>query len=324
MKTYRIPHTDIDATRLAYGCMKIGGRWDTSPLTAAIRKSAAASVDAALEAGINFFDHANIYTRGKSETVFGEMLAERPGLRDRMYLQTKCGIRFSGDPDPHSPARYDYSYKHIVESAEGSLKRLQTDRIDILLLHRPDALVEPEEVARAFSELHQSGKVRYFGVSNHNQWQIDLLRKHVQQPLVANQLELNLLHYDMVNEGVMVNQDEANYSGATGILDYCRLHDILVQAWSPVAVGDLIEPAEKSSARVKKAARAVAKMAKEKGTSREAIALAWLLRHPAGIQPVVGTTKPERIAASALADGIELSREEWYSLLVESRGEEVA
>lgn len=323
MKTYRIPNTDLEVSRLAYGCMKIGGGWNDSPLTAAQRKLAAAAVDAALQAGITLFDHANIYTNTKSETVFGEMLHDRPGLRDRILIQTKCGIRFAEDPVPGYPARYDYSYGHILESVEGSLKRLQTDHVDILLLHRPDALVQPEEVARAFSELHRAGKVRHFGVSNHNGWQIDLLRKYVLQPLVANQLELNLLHFDMINEGVMVNQDGVKYSAAAGILDYCRANEIMVQAWSPVAVGDLISPAPKAPARVRRAAKAVAKMAREKETSREAIALAWLLRHPAGIQPVVGSTKPDRIAASALADGIELSREEWYGLLEASRGASV-
>jgi predicted oxidoreductase len=323
MKTYRIPHTDLDVSRIAYGCMKLGGSWDSSEPTAAQKKLAAKNIAAALDAGINFFDHANIYTKGKSESVFGEILRSQPGLREKIVIQTKCGIRIEGDPEPGIPARYDYSYEHIVRSVEGSLKRLQTDHVEILLLHRPDALVQPEEVARAFSELHKSGKVRHFGVSNHNGWQIDLLRKYVQQPFVVNQLELNLLHYDMLNEGVKVNQDGLAYSAAAGIVDYCRLHDILVQAWSPVAVGDLIDPSEKASKRVRRAAKAVARMAKAKNTSREAIALAWLMRHPAGIQPVVGTTKTARITASALADDIELSREEWYTLFEASRGESV-
>ncbi|HEY2980051.1 MAG TPA: aldo/keto reductase, partial [Anaerolineales bacterium] len=156
----------------------------------------------------------------------------------------------------------------------------------------------------------------------HNGWQIDLLRKYVEQPFVTNQLELNLLHFDLLNEGVMVNQD-VKYSAAAGVIDYCRLHDIMIQAWSPVAQGDLIAPSDKAPKRVRNAAKAVAKMAKAKNTSREAIALAWLLRHPAGIQPIVGTTKPDRVTASALADGIQLSREEWYSLLESSRGESV-
>jgi predicted oxidoreductase len=320
VKTYRIPHTDLDVSRLAYGCMKIGGRWDASPLTAAQRKLAAQSVDAARAAGYTLFDHADIYTNGKSEAVFGELLKAQPGLREQIVIQTKCGVRFPDDPRPGVPARYDFSYEHIIESVEGSLTRLGTGYVDILLLHRPDALVQPEEVARAFSELQRAGKVRHFGVSNHNGWQIDLLRKYVEQPLVVNQLEVNLLHYDMINEGVSVNQDEVRYSAATGILDYCRLHEMLVQAWSPVAVGDLIDPPEKAPARVRKAARQVANLAKAKGTSREAIALAWLLRHPAGIQPVVGSTKPERIAAAALADAVELSREEWYTLLEAARG----
>ena len=320
MQTYSVPNTDLRWSRLGYGCMQLGGKWDDSPLGQAERTRAAAMLDAALEAGITLFDHADIYTRGKSEAVFGEVLAQRPGLRQQIVLQSKCGIRFGNDPVPGAPGRYDFSAEHILRSVEGSLRRLQTDYLDVLLLHRPDPLVEPEEVARAFDALHAAGKVRYFGVSNHNPGQMALLQKHLRQPLVANQLELNLIHAQMIEDGVLVNQNANTYTGQTGVLDYCRLHGLQVQAWAPVANGRLMDPPRGADERTRKAAAAVRQLAEARGTTREAIALAWLLRHPAGIQPIIGTTKPERLRQSVLADAVALSREEWYGLWVAARG----
>lgn len=323
MKTYQIPQTNIEVSRISYGCMNLGGRWDQTPLSAAERANATKVVMTAYEQGITMFDHADIYAMGKSEAVFGEILQQRPGWREKIILLTKCGIRFPGDPNPDDPARYDFSYQHIIKTVEGSLGRLRTDYVDILLLHRPDALVEPEEVAAAFAELHRSGKVRYFGVSNHTGAQIDLLKKYVEQPLVINQLEINLLHSGLINEGIIVNQTGGEYTEASGILDYCRLHDIMIQAWSPVAKGALIAPPADAEDRVLKTADMIAAMAAAKGTTREAIALAWLLRHPAGIQPVVGTTNSDRLVASCQADSVHLSREEWYTLFVTARGNPV-
>jgi predicted oxidoreductase len=317
LKTYRLPHTDLQISRLAYGCMLISRR-------AGQDASAPAKLLAtALEHDINFFDHANIYDRGQSEAVFGEALKQLPGVRQQIILQSKCGIRFKDDPRPGDPGRYDFSYAHIMESVEGSLRRLQTDYLDLLLLHRPDPLVEPQDVARAFDELHAAGKVRYFGVSNHSPAQMELLKQHVTQPLVVNQLEVNLLHSGMIREGMLINQDAARYTAADGLLDYCRLNDILVQAWSPVAGGQLIDPPRSAAAAVRAAAAAVARLAAEKHTSREAIALGWLLRHPAGIQPIIGTTNVERLRASCQADAVTLTREEWYTLVEAARSEPV-
>lgn len=323
MKTYRIPLTELQVSRIGYGCMNIGGEWDRTPLTADVRARAARLVAAAVEHGITLFDHADIYTLGKSEAVFGEVLRQSPGLRQKIVIQSKCGIRLEDDPPAGDPGRYDFSYDHIVRSVEGSLRRLQTDHLDILLLHRPDPLVEPDEVARAFDELQRSGRVRYFGVSNHTAPQIELLKKSVSQPLVVNQLELNLLHAHLIEDGILANQEDNRYTGAAGTLDYCRLHDILIQAWAPVAGGKLIDPPEASDERVRRAARQVAKLAEEKGTTREAVALAWLLRHPAPIQPIVGTTNVERLIASCQVDNVTLSREEWYALFVAGRGSPV-
>src|SRR6185295_12608337 len=172
---------------------------------------------------------ADIYTHGKSETVFGEALQQSPGLRDQIILQSKCGIRFPGSPFPSDPAQFDFSYEHILRSVEGSLRRLQTDYLDILLLHRPDALVEPEEVARAFDELHQKGMVRYFGVSNQNTDSIELLKKFLNPPLLVNQVEISLLHADLIDDLMYFNTTPRPYSGITGTLDYCRKNDILLQ-----------------------------------------------------------------------------------------------
>jgi predicted oxidoreductase len=324
MHTYRIPRTELDVSRLAYGCMKIGGGWDHAPISAATEAAARAVVEAALEAGINFFDHADIYCCGKSEEVFGRIHAGSPSLRDRIVLQSKVGIRFANDAyESGEPARYDFSREHILRSAEAILGRLRTDRLDLLLLHRPDPLVEPEEVASAFDALHTAGKVRYFGVSNHTPAQIELLKRHLRQPLVVNQLEFSLAQPALAAEGIRANQAGAGAESAlaTGLLDYCRLNEILVQAWSPVGKGRLFAGGPDDSPPRSGAAALVAKLAQEKGTTPDAIAIAWILRHPAGIQPVIGTTRAERVRAAAPADETTLSREEWWALLAAARGQ---
>ena len=320
MQTYRIPHTDLKASRLAYGCMNIGGRWGATSMSKDERKAAIDAVAAAFDHGINFFDHADIYMQGRSEEVFAEAIAALKVPRKDMVIQSKCGIRFGGDPNPGDPGRYDFSYEHIMRSAEGIVRRLRIDTLDILLLHRPDPLMQPEEVARAFDALQRSGKVRYFGVSNFTIQQIALLQAALDQRLVVNQVELSLLHNDLINDGVVANTGQVPSAGAAGTLDYCQRRGMLVQAWSPVAGGALFNPPAEASDNVRRCAELVAQLARQKDTSLEAIVLGWLLRHPAPIQPVIGTTKPARIAASALADAVELSREEWYRLFIAARG----
>ncbi|MFA7343157.1 MAG: aldo/keto reductase [Terrimicrobiaceae bacterium] len=327
MNSQRIPHTALEASQLVYGCAGLGGKWDGSPLAAETAGDALRVIRAALDCGFTFFDHADIYCLGKSEEAFGAILRDQPSLRDRIVLQSKCGVRFAGDPVPGAPGRYDFSRSHIVHSVEGSLGRLKTDRLDILLLHRPDALVEPDEVAEAFDDLHASGKVRHFGVSNHSLHQVELLRKFLRQPIVVHQIEFSLLHTLLLDTGVSVNQDKPRFSRpGEGLLDYCRLHEISVQAWTPLAKGRLsgrpLEPGEEP--RVARAAALVGELAREKGVSREAIVLAWILRHPARIQPVVGTMDEARIRACAGACDVSLTREEWYALFVAARGEPMA
>ena len=299
---------DIAASRIAYGCMTLGGL-DR-------QEDVAAAVDAALDGGITLFDHADIYGRGRSEEVFGRVLADRPGLRDRIVLQSKCGIRFADDP-AGSPQRYDLSYEHIVRSAEGSLRRLGTDRLDVFLLHRPDPLMDPAEVARAFADLHAAGKVRAFGVSNCSVAQIDLLQAALDRPLVANQIQLSLLHLGPIDAGVEVNWP-GGATHAAGLVESCWQRGLRVQAWAPTAGGALTraepDPAHRALA---EHVRAVADRLK---TPPLAVVVAWLLRHPAGIQPVVGTTSPERIAAACAATEVPLSRDDWYELFITARG----
>ena len=318
MQTYRLGASDLNVSRIGYGCMLIGGSWDDAPLNDSVRKMAIHSVRTALDAGINFFDHADIYCHGKSEEVFAELWKESAQLRSQIYLQTKCGIRLD------APHRFDFSYEHILASVDGSLRRLQTDYIDVLLLHRPDPLVEPEEVARAFDELYQAGKVRWFGVSNHTAAQMELLRKALNQPIVCNQVEFNLVHTHLLDEGIVFNQDRPRLTRNEGAMEFSRLHNITLQAWAPLAGGRLTgKPRQNDDQLIQAAAEVVAQMAAEKGVSPEAILIAWILRHPARIQPLIGTTNPERILAASQAEGVVLTREEWYQLFVAGRGEKL-
>lgn len=324
MKTYRIPQTNLEVSRIGYGCGNLGGNWNTEPLTAPQKSQAVKLVVTAFEQGINLFDHADIYTQGKSETVFGMVLEQLPDLRDKIIIQSKCGIRFPNDPQPGDPGRYDFSYRHIIDSVEGSLRRLKTSHLDILLLHRPDPLVEPEEVAQAFNELQSSGKVRYFGVSNHTGAQIALLQKYLAQPLVVNQVQLSLSHVYLIDDGIVANRSGVQYAGVAGTLDYCRLHDIMLQAWSPVGGGKLLNLPAQAEERLQKTAELITQLAQAKGTSKEAIVLGWLLKHPAHIQPIIGTTNVEHLRASCESDRITLSREEWVILFVAARGAPLA
>ena len=298
---------DLDVSRLCYGCMTLGGL---------DRPGAEAALDAALDAGVTFFDHADIYARGESETLFGQIMTDR-GLRDRLVLQSKCGIRFADDPEG-TPKRYDLSYDHITASAEGSLRRLQTDRLDLLLLHRPDPLMEPDEIARAFDSLEAAGKVRSFGVSNFSVAQVDRLAAAVRQPLVTNQIQLSLGHVGPVEAGVMVNV-AGESERAEGLLDGLAQRGVTVQAWAPLAGGAASrpDPAPEHAG----LAEAVGALAEAHGVPPLAVVVAWVVR--LGAQPVIGTTNPERIAACAQGATLELSRENWYRLYEAARGDRV-
>lgn len=318
MRSQLLGSSTLAMTRIIYGCMPLGGTWDDTPHTPAQQAKAVRAIRAAIDAGTTCFDHADIYCRGKSETVFAEALAEVGVARERLVLQSKCGIRFADDPRPGCPQRFDFSRAHIVASVDGILRRLKTGWIDVLLLHRPDALMEPEEVAQAFDELVAAGKVRHVGVSNQNPGQMELLRRHLRQPLVVNQLELSLVHNHLIDAGITMNQQKNSF-GADGTLDYCRLHRITIQAWAPLAGGRAL--GGDGDEKAKLLATTVARIAAAHRVAPEAIPIAWLLRHPAGIQPVIGSTDPTRIAQAFAGDVVDLTREEWYALYAAGRGE---
>lgn len=315
MKTYHIPNTDLEVSRIGFGTMHLGGTWDNQPPTDDTLNQADVLIRSAIEHGINFIDLADIYGRGKSDMAVGHVLKNDPSLRQGLILQEKTGIILADEIEAGSIPHYNFSYKNIIHKVERCLQRLHTGYLDILLLHRPDPLVQPEEVARAFDELHISGKVRYFGVSNHTPTQIALLKRYINQPLVINQLELNILHNDLINDGVVANTTRPRYTGARDTLDYCRLHEMVVQAWSPVAGGRLFTQAPDVPQNVQNTAKLIQELAEKHQTTPDAIALGWLLHHPANIQPIIGTLKPERIADSVKADDVHLSRLEWYGLL---------
>lgn len=268
------------------------------------------AVLAAVEAGYTLFDHADIYCDGRAETAFGAVLRETRSLRERMVIATKCGIRFPGEPTG-APYRYDLSGEYIVRSCEQSLRRLGVETIDLFQLHRPDWLMEAEEVARAFEALQRAGKVREFGVSNFRPAQLTLLQQACRAPLVVNQFEISLLQLGALSDGT---------------LEQCQLAKITPLAWSPLGGGLLADgPVDILDAqrayRPAAVVTALDELALERGVTRSVLALAWLLRHPAGIVPIIGSTDPGRIRAAVAATEIEFSREEWYRLLTIARGE---
>ncbi len=317
----KLPHTNLDSSRIIYGCMNIGGSWDDSKISNDAINNTLELVSTALENKINFFDHADIYCRGKSEEVFSNIWRELDIKREKIIIQTKCGIRFPGLPNSDSPQRFDFSYDHIMYSVDTSLKRLKTDYIDILLLHRPDPLVEPVEVAKAFNELNDSGRVKYFGISNHNRFQIELLQNFLSVPLIANQLEFNIVHNYLANEGITFNNSQSQMIHGYGTLEYCRLNDITIQAWSPLGKGKFLNGENFPDETSKNVFDQLKAIADNHNVTPEAIAVAWILRHPAKMQTVVGTTNVERLKNICKASNINLTREEWYKIFNAGRGE---
>lgn len=296
MKKITIGNTELKAPEIALGCMRITGLKD--------KKEMRTLVDTAMEMGVNFFDHADIYDGGCAEEAFGEIVDA--SMREQMILQSKCGI---------CPGKsYDFSKEHILKSVDESLKRLRTEYLDILLLHRPDTLMEPEEVAEAFELLEKSGKVRYFGVSNQNSMQIELLNKYCYNRIKINQLQFSIAHCDIVDSGLNVNvHNEAGVNRDGSILEYCRLKDITIQAWSPFQYG-MFEGVFLDNEKFPELNQLIDKLAEKYQVTNNAIAVAWILRHPARIQTIVGTTNRNRLADICKASEVKLTREEWYAL----------
>jgi predicted oxidoreductase len=303
LKKIKLGTSGLHVSSISLGCMRMGK----------LAKNEAANViHNALEVGIDFFDHADIYAGGESEKIFADAVDMNPTIREKMVIQTKAGIR---------KGFFDFSKEHILTTVEESLQRLKTDYIDVFLLHRPDALVEPEEVAEAFSELEKSGKVRHFGVSNHNPMQIELLKKYVEQDLIVNQLQFSIMHTSMIDAGIQMNTRFENSVDRDGsILDYSRLNDMTIQAWSPFQhgffKGVFIDHEQFPELNAK-----LEEIGDKYEVTKSAIAIAWILRHPANIQPVVGTMNPERLANIAKAADIVLTREEWYEIYLAAGNE---
>jgi predicted oxidoreductase len=309
---------------LIYGCMGLGGSWSAEPYSSAQVDEAAAAVAAALAAGITLFDHADIYRNGKAESVFGEVLAQSPGLRATIRLQTKCGIRLN---EQGLGTYYDLSRGAILERVNESLARLRTDYVDVLMLHRPDPLMDPAEVASAVGQLMAEGKVRAVGVSNMSGQQIEVLQDRLETPVVANQLEMSLLTRAWLESTVLVNHAEGtDYSFPHGTVEHCVRKGITVQAYGALGRGLYTgAPAATPTPAEEATADLVAALATEKGTTGESILLGWLMKHPAGIAPVIGTANPGRIRACAGAAAVAaaMTRAEWYRLWITARGSDI-
>lgn len=296
MKTMDIKNSTLTIPNIGIGCMRHSGM-----AVEDIRRL----IDTAMGLGLNFFEHADIYGGGQSEALFAEAVGMTPAVRETMIIQSKCGIK---------QGYYDASKENILSSVDGILSRLKTDYLDALLLHRPDTLMEPEEVAEAFDQLHSSGKVRNFGVSNHNPMQVELLKKYVKQPLIFNQLQLSVMRTGMIDSGINVNMKVASSIDHDGsVLEYSRLHDMTIQAWSPFQYG-FFEGVFLNHEKFPEVNRVIDGLAQKYGVTNSAMAVAWILRHPAKIQTIVGTTNVDRLKAIAAASDIVLTRQEWYEI----------
>ena len=296
MKTIPFGPTNLTVSELSLGCMRMSG-CSTS--------EAERLISTALECGITFFEHADIYGGGSSEEIFAKAVTSLGVAREDIVLQSKCGIR---------KGMFDFSQEHILSSVEGILKRLNTDYLDALLLHRPDALMEPEEVGAAFSKLKTDGKVRHFGVSNQNPSQMKLLASALDMPLVANQVQLSICHTPMLDHGFNVNMgDSPSVNRDGGILEYARLNQMTIQPWSPLQHG-FFDGVFLGHEKFPELNEVLDLIASEREVDASAVAIAWLLRIPGSVQPILGSMTPDRIQKMSRAGEVNLSREEWYEL----------
>ncbi len=301
MKMIDIGGSGVMGSAVALGCMRISNMGE---------KGLSDYIHTALECGVNYFDHADIYGGGESEALFGRVLEKEPGLRQKLLLQSKCGINQKEGKNTF----YDFSKKHILESVEGILSRLHTDHLDFLLLHRPDALMEPEEIAEAFAGLEASGKVLHFGVSNFNARQMELLQSGLKQKLCANQLQFGLMCTGLVSHALQMNTCFPLATDRDGeVLDYCRLNNVTIQAWSPFQYG-FFEGHFVDNEKFPELNRTLQAMGEKYGVTKTAIAAAWILRHPAKMQVIAGTTNPARLKEICSGAQVELSRPDWYEL----------
>lgn len=313
MQTVKLGLSSLVSSRIAYGCWRSAGTSDPAEVMPEAREVGQRAIIAAYEAGYTFFDNAEIYCRGVCEKILGCALREVSGMRERVLIATKCGIRVAGDPGPEAPKRYDFSGEYIVRACEGSLKRLGIGTIDLYMLHRPDYLADPHEIAGAFLQLHDAGKVRFFGVSNFRPSLLSALQAACPLPLIVNQVEISLAKLDCFTDGT---------------LDQCLAKKITPLAWSPLgggflASGAILRLPSEQQRHAKSVLGVLDEIAEKRGVNRTVIALAWLLKHPSRIVPIVGSNNPERIRDAAQAADLELTREEWYQLLIAARGEQL-
>jgi predicted oxidoreductase len=311
MTQIKLGSSNLVSSRIAYGCWRIGGLADVADLAAEREAAGRLAIRTAFDAGITLFDHADIYNDGRAETVFGKVLKGSPSMRKEILIASKCGIRKAGSPGADSPYRYDFSAEYIISSCEGSLQRLGVETIDLYQLHRPDFLAQPEEVAKAFSQLKKEGKVREFGLSNARPSFFSMIQKFVEMPLIVNQVEISLLKLDTFFDGT---------------LDQCLTEGITPMAWSPLGGGKLaftgpIDLNEPNHARRIKLRETMDLIARERGCSRTVVAVSWLLAHPAKIVPIIGATDPNNIRELLTAENTPLSREEWYRLTEAAYGQ---
>jgi predicted oxidoreductase len=310
MKTQKLGTTDLVSTRLSYGNMRSASTWNPSEATTERRAAGVKAHIAAFESGYTLFDSADIYCRGVCEQILGQTLREVPGMRDKILVATKCGIRNIGDPTPASGHRYDFSAEHILWSADNSLKNLGIETIDLYMLHRPDLLMNPPEIAQAFDKLKAAGKVRHFGVSNFMPSFVAALQAHCPMPICVNQVEIHIGRLDPFTDGT---------------LDQCIEKNITPLSWSPLAGGWLgagrtVKSDDPHKEKKEKITAVLDEIAAEHGVSRTVIALSWLLKHPSKIIPIIGSNNPENIRDAAKADDVEITREQWYKILLASRG----
>ena len=295
MKLQPLGTSGAEISRLSYGCMRTTGSWDPAKITQEMADRGRKALIAAWEAGYTLFDHADIYARGECEALHGRLMADTPSLRDEILIATKCGIRFPDDPNPGSPHRYDFSKEHILWSCEQSLKRLKTDRIDLYQLHRPDVLMNPSEIGEAFEQLHQQGKVRWFGVSNFSPSFVDTLQSGLSMKLQVNQVEISLARLDCFTDGT---------------LDQCLREDLTPLSWSPVGGGWTASDKEPGPER-RDLWRVIGEVAAKYGIGRAEVSYAFLLKHPSQIVPIVGSVDEGRIKSAVSALDVDLDREDW-------------
>lgn len=305
MRSVDLGLSGVKSSVLAYGAMRIAGTWDKSKFSKELEEVGRHALITAWENGYTLFDHADIYAHGECEAIHGRLLKEVPTMREEILLATKCGIRWAGDPDESAPHRYDFSKEHILWSCEQSLQRLGVETIDLYQLHRPDVLMNPEEVTEAFFELRSSGKVRWFGVSNFSPSFVSCLQSYLDEPLICNQVEIHLGRLDCFTDGT---------------LDQCLAHQMSPLSWSPIGGGWLASDTAPEDESKRDLWNVIGDIALKYACDRATVCVSFLTKHPSNIIPIIGSTKPERIVSAAKGSEVELSREDWYLLYTVARG----